>query len=1426
MSDGTTKTITLTEDMLSSADLALLETVGTHTVTVNAMGQTVELSITLTETVEPMWVIYQLALASGTVDSTYEEWLDTIKGQDGKEVTFTVEDGWIKWKYQGDTTWNNLVNLSTLKGDSGADGKEVTFTVEDGWIKWKYQDDTTWNNLVNLSTLKGDSGVDGSEVTFRVEGSVLQWKYLEDTSWNDLFDFSTIGGESGKSAYETYKEHHPDYNKTEAEWLEDLVNGRLVNEYVTITFDPKGGTMPEDVDNTVQVLIGCTLELPVPTKVGYEFCGWVTGFNVNDGLFTNITPANRDLTLYAKWEVPVPKANLNYYRLNEIKVKDIVQNVVFDENGELYIPIDYAYRYDEEGFNVYININEIYEFEDSIQRVLFFNPYYGMVLQTSSGEYLGYLDNEFGQCGLGHTEELEDVIQPLFTTMIFNDNEELKYTYVFETYTVLITNQNRVFLTGSIYVNDELINNASTPIEITSEFSLSAGEEFLPQEFDSNFYFSESNHVINTNLRVFGLSSFFAFYFDDIENENLFFDLTELLQEGDSFVAAYYNTNGYYLLVTSFGYYCENQLSIQFPLEEGERIVTNCFLSAFTTNQGRVLVINWDDEDYEIEEIDIGIDANIIGFYPQGSLVDNKVYALIITEDDEYFMLEVTHKFETTLFELHNITSWFNALGEGKIIVNYQEYMSKIYYIVEDDVYYLTSDGFELFYSPVLIKDTIKQPLGKYFFERYENEKYIVIGWQDQDDYLDQSIELTEDIDIYPVFARMVFLEISTDSGTYYIEIIQGLSLSKEMILDVIEVPYGFEIDKVYYDSEEYDYQEPIYHYINLDVSFKKVPGHTVGVTYLYNNEIVGYQDIFVASGDALSHPQIELEFPAMYLFDGAYSESTLENDYDLNTIVTEDLIIYVNLKENVKRTLTLNLPYELDPIVLEFHKGKLVNKFQLVNRIVLDDYIIDNIYYNDEFSNEFFGEFLEEDLALYVDLSISKGVVVKYFDNNGLVGVKYLELNEGEIELYLSGYEVLGIYLDSDFNEGISFFDDPEITHLYVKVEKELGYTISLNLPDYSSLNGFIMDFRGTLFDLEYEVKQYLYDMTGEFGLEYALYSDSGFNNPYQPSSIDSNQEVFIRVEPLTMAILHLPTEGIKTLYVPSIPSFYWPSWVSISMSSQDDENDCWNLQLYLDEEHNNPYEYTMGAELPEQIELYIDYETVPRSQVELIIPAVNDSVYFYHSEYYLLYYNDIKYQLQKRGINPDLYQIEVYEDEDFTEVYEESFIDSDYRLYIKLDLVEYIEVTVVFPNTDFPEFVKKASFKSYFNDEWIHNHISKNIDELGYGVMFTLYTDSDFTTNYNYNLLDENIIIYVDLDITTYVNIYIHLPFEDEPQYSFSLENNIVLEEYDLVDYIVMCVPEEISDDFEIYFDPEFNDPYEATHITKPLHLFLEIQ
>lgn len=86
------------------------------------------------------------AEANGTTPLTYEEWLKTIKGENGK-------DG--------------------LNGKDGADGK-------DG--------------------LNGKDGSDGKD------------------------------GENGLSAYELYKKYHPEYTKSEEEFLDDLVNGRLGNK--------------------------------------------------------------------------------------------------------------------------------------------------------------------------------------------------------------------------------------------------------------------------------------------------------------------------------------------------------------------------------------------------------------------------------------------------------------------------------------------------------------------------------------------------------------------------------------------------------------------------------------------------------------------------------------------------------------------------------------------------------------------------------------------------------------------------------------------------------------------------------------------------------------------------------------------------------------------------------------------------------------------------------------------------------------------------------------------------------------------------------------------------------------------------------------------------------------------------------------------
>ena len=47
-------------------------------------------------------------------------------------------------------------------------------------------------------------------------------------------------------------------------------------------------------------------DIPVPTRDGYEFCGWYAKRVITNPLttsaFTDLTPISSNITLYAKWE--------------------------------------------------------------------------------------------------------------------------------------------------------------------------------------------------------------------------------------------------------------------------------------------------------------------------------------------------------------------------------------------------------------------------------------------------------------------------------------------------------------------------------------------------------------------------------------------------------------------------------------------------------------------------------------------------------------------------------------------------------------------------------------------------------------------------------------------------------------------------------------------------------------------------------------------------------------------------------------------------------------------------------------------------------------------------------------------------------------------------------------------------------------------
>jgi hypothetical protein len=95
-------------------------------------------------------------------------------GTDAREIQLQKSATHIQWRYEGETTWTDLVALSEITGPTGAtgtagtngvdgtDGQEVQLRVDSGYIQWKYEDDVSWTNLVLLEDLKGDTGETGA----------------------------------------------------------------------------------------------------------------------------------------------------------------------------------------------------------------------------------------------------------------------------------------------------------------------------------------------------------------------------------------------------------------------------------------------------------------------------------------------------------------------------------------------------------------------------------------------------------------------------------------------------------------------------------------------------------------------------------------------------------------------------------------------------------------------------------------------------------------------------------------------------------------------------------------------------------------------------------------------------------------------------------------------------------------------------------------------------------------------------------------------------------------------------------------------------------------------------------------------------------------------------------------------------------------
>lgn len=102
---------------------------------------------------------------NGTSAKEYlDKQIESIKSNTTGEVATktTIEDGKLYLLKKDNTKLDSGTVLPTGKdGKNGADGKEVELKTSDSYIQWRYAGSESWNNLVALSSLKGDRGEKG-----------------------------------------------------------------------------------------------------------------------------------------------------------------------------------------------------------------------------------------------------------------------------------------------------------------------------------------------------------------------------------------------------------------------------------------------------------------------------------------------------------------------------------------------------------------------------------------------------------------------------------------------------------------------------------------------------------------------------------------------------------------------------------------------------------------------------------------------------------------------------------------------------------------------------------------------------------------------------------------------------------------------------------------------------------------------------------------------------------------------------------------------------------------------------------------------------------------------------------------------------------------------------------------------------------------
>lgn len=254
-----------------------------------------------------------------------------VKGKDGHSPVIDIgENG--NWYIDGVDSKVRAIGIDGKRGERGYEGKRgvgivsIVKTRSEGLqdiytITYSDNSTTTFTVTNGKDGIQGIKGNDGHtpEITIGANGN---W-FIDGEDSN-----FKARGIQGLSAYELYIKNHPEYKKTEQEWLDDLTSGRLSK--VRLSFDTDGGST---ISDKIIDFGTYAKEIVTPTKEGFDFVTWtLNGSEIDINTFVFFA----DSELKAVWkESKYVKVSLNAN--NGITIPNELQ-IEYGKNYQLPIP--------------------------------------------------------------------------------------------------------------------------------------------------------------------------------------------------------------------------------------------------------------------------------------------------------------------------------------------------------------------------------------------------------------------------------------------------------------------------------------------------------------------------------------------------------------------------------------------------------------------------------------------------------------------------------------------------------------------------------------------------------------------------------------------------------------------------------------------------------------------------------------------------------------------------------------------------------------------------------------------------------------------------------------------------------------------------------------------------------------------------------